>query len=214
MKTIDGRQWATREDLIERSGYGGTTLKSLWRDRRANGHPEAREIDGVMHWDVELWDAWFAEQRKRPRDLSGVDRSGDPDEELPPAGQARVLGVDPARITQYAKNPPPEWPDPVRVEKLKTRDREYRTRAQLWAWVDDPMSGFGTKGGRPSGPDVKARARAVKVLDARVRLAAEALATMPDMEAGKVAALLAERHGQSVSTWKQIVTQARKQARQ
>ncbi|UQI49799.1 hypothetical protein M1P56_35955 (plasmid) [Streptomyces sp. HU2014] len=214
MKTVDGRQWATREDLIEHSGYGETTLKRLWRDRRANGHPGDRAFDGLMHWDMNAWDTWFAKYRERPRDLSGVDRSGDPDEQLPPAGQARVLGVDPARITQYGKTPPPGWPDPVRVEELPTRNREYRTRAQLWAWVDDPISGFGTKGGRPPGPDPKARARAAKVLDARVRLATEALAAMPDLKAGEVAAALAERHGQGVDTWKRIVTQARKQSQQ
>ncbi|MFF0170260.1 hypothetical protein [Streptomyces prasinus] len=212
MKTADGRQWANREDLIEHSGYGGTTLKRLWRDRRANGHPEPREIDGVMHWDLKEWDQWFAQHRDRPRDLSGVDRSGDPDEQLPPAGQARVLGVDPSRITQYGKNPPPEWPAPVRVEKLRTRTREYRTRAQLWAWVDNPVSGFGTSGGRPPGPDLKARA--AKTPDPRVRLAAEALAAMPGRKAGEVAAALAETHGQSIDTWKRIVTQARKGVQQ
>ncbi|MFE1075133.1 hypothetical protein ACFW5W_28440 [Streptomyces sp. NPDC058783] len=212
MKTVDGRQWANREDLIEHSGYSAMTLKSLWRDRRDNGHPEPRDIDGVMHWDLESWNQWFAEHRERPRDLSGVDRSGDPDEQLPPAKQARVLGVDPSRITQYAKNPPPGWPAPVRVEELSTRKREYRTRAQLWEWVDNPASGFGTRGGRPSGPDPKARA--AKESDPRVRLAAEALAEMPDRKAGEVAAVLAERHGQSVSTWKPIITQARRTAQQ
>ncbi|MDG9728428.1 hypothetical protein [Streptomyces sp. DH41] len=211
MKTVDGRQWANREDLIEHSGYGGTTLKRLWRDRRANGHPDAREIDGVMHWDLEKWDEWFAQHRERPRDLSGIDRSGDPDEQLPPAGQARVLGVDPARITQYTKNPPPEWPDPVHVEELRTRTREYRTRAQLWEWVDNPVSGFGTKGGRPSGSGVKTGEEKAA---ARIRLAVEALAAMPGRKAGEVAAVLAERHGQSVDTWKRVITQARKQAQQ
>lgn len=214
MKTVDGRQWANREDLIEHSGYGGSTLKALWRDRGANGHPAAREIDGVMHWDLEVWAAWFAQHRKRSRDLSGVDRSGDPDEQLPPAGQARVLGVDPSRITQYTKNPPPEWPDPVHVEKLPTRTREYRTRAQLWAWVDNPVSGFGTSGGRPPGPDPKTRAKKAKAPDPRIRLAVEALAAAPDRKANEVAAALAERHGQSVDTWKRIIAQARKQTQQ
>ncbi|MFF9892945.1 hypothetical protein ACF1G1_25890 [Streptomyces albidoflavus] len=210
MKSVDGRTWASREDLIEHSGYGIATIKRLWRDRRTNGHPAAREIDGFMHWDLEEWSAWLAGYLDRPRDLSGVDRSGDPDEQLPPAGQARVLGVDPARITQYTKKPPPEWPDPVRVEELRTRVREYRTRAQLWAWVDDPLSGFGTKGGRTSGAVIKAaEAKAA----ARVRLAAEALAAMPGRKADEVVAALAARHGQSEVTWKKAVTQARKEAR-
>ncbi len=211
MKTIEGRTWASREDLIAHSGRSRDTLSKLWRDRRTNGHPEARAIDGVMHWDVQVWDEWFAGHCERPRDLSGVDRSGDPDEPLPPAGQARVLGVDPARITQYGKKPPPEWPAPVRTEQLTTRTREYRTRAQLWAWVDNPVSGFGTKGGRPTGPGVKTgEAKAAT----RLRLATEALAAMPDRKAGEVAAVLVERHGQSVDTWKRVITQARKQTQQ
>ncbi|MEV6403927.1 hypothetical protein AB0M58_13410 [Streptomyces bobili] len=209
MKTVEGRQWANREELIEHSGYSRDTLWKLWRDRGTNGHPEARDFDGVMHWDVQVWDAWFAAHCKRPRDLSGVDRTGDPDEPLPPAAQARVLGVDPARITQYTKHPPPAWPDPVRIEQLTTRTREYRTRAQLWAWVDNPVSGFGTRGGRPPGPDPKVRAAKGKAPDPRVRLAAEALAAAPGRKAGQVAADLAARHGQSVDTWRRIVTQAR-----
>jgi hypothetical protein len=207
VRTIEGRQWASREDLIEHSGYSRDTLWKLWHARGTNGHPEPRDIDGVMHWDVQVWDDWFTEHCKRHRDLSGVDRSGDPDEPLPPAGQARVLGVDPARITQYTKNPPPEWPEPVHTEQLATRIREYRTRAQLWTWVDDPVSGFGTKGGRPAGPGTKTAAAKTA---ARIRLAAEALAAMPGRTVAEVAAVLAEQHGQSVDTWKRAITQARK----
>ncbi|MFI0813380.1 hypothetical protein [Streptomyces echinatus] len=212
MKTADGRQWANREDLIEHSGYGGTTLKRLWRDRRTNGHPEPRDIDCVMHWDLEIWAQWFAQHRDRPRNLSGVDRSGDPDEQLPPAKRAAYSASTPAGSPSTPRTPPPEWPDPVHVEELPTRTREYRTRAQLWTWVDNPVSGFGTSGGRPPGPDPKARA--AKTADPRLRLAAEALAAMPGRKAGEVAAALAETHGQSVDTWKRIVTQARKEAQQ
>lgn len=214
MKTIDGRQWANREDLIEHSGYSRDTLRKEWSNREANGHPPARTIDGVMHWDLEVWDHWFEKHRQQQsRDVSGVDRSGDPDEELPPVMQARVLGVDPSRITQYAKNPPPGWPDPIRTEQLKTRTREYRTRRQLWAFVDDPAGGFGTAGGRPSGPDPKVRARRAKTPDPRIQQAIEALAAQPDQKAGEVAADLAEQHGGSIHTWKRIVTQARQQSR-
>lgn len=206
METIDGRQWANREDLAAHSGYSRATLGALWRDRQTNGHPQPRMIGDVMHWDLAWWDEWFQELPRRPRDLSGVDRSGDPDEQLPPAGQARVLGVDPARITQYSRNPPPGWPDPVRVEELPTRRREYRTRRQLWQWVDDPVSGFGTRGGRPSGPATKE-----KKPDQRIAVAAAFLAAHPERRPGQAAADLAEQHGQSVDTWKRIVTAARKQ---
>ncbi|MET8661389.1 hypothetical protein [Streptomyces griseus] len=209
MKTVDGRPWANRKELIEHSGYSRASLANLWRDRDANGHPSARPMNGVMHWDLEEWTHWFEKHAERTRDLSKVDRAGDPDEELPPAGQARLLGVDPSRITQYTKKPPPGWPDPIRTEQLETRTREYRTRAQLWEWVDNPASGFGTKGGQPTGRTAKGAAP-----DPRVRLAAEALAALPGRKAAEVADILAERHGKSVSTWKQIITQARKEFRQ
>ncbi|MEU9535894.1 hypothetical protein AB0D00_26745 [Streptomyces sp. NPDC048213] len=210
MQSIDGRQWATREELVEHSNYGrAASLANLWHDRETNRHPPARLVDGVPHWDLEAWTQWLAEHHERePRDDRGVDRTGDPGEHLPPAEQARVLGVDVSRITQYAKTPPRGWPDPIRTERLRTRTREYRTRAQLWQFADNPDSGFGTRG-RPVG----ARAKNKKP-DPRIQQAAEALAARPYMKAGQVAALLAERHGQSVVTWKRIITQARKGTQQ
>ncbi|GHH25898.1 hypothetical protein [Streptomyces rubradiris] len=213
MKTDDGRQWATREDLIEHSGYSRTTLTNLWLARESNGHPEAHTIDGVMHWDLKVWTEWLAEHRRhRPRDEDRVDRSGDPDEELPPAGQARVLGIDPSRITQYEKNPPVGWPDPVRIEELPTRIRRWRTRRQLWQFADEhPL--LGTVG-RPPGPETKPRASKTEGSDPRIRVAAEALASQPDRKVREVAADLAREHGQSVDTWKRIITEARKRTQQ
>ncbi|MDA5279874.1 hypothetical protein [Streptomyces sp. Isolate_45] len=209
MKTIDGRLWATREDLITHSGYSRATLAKLWSAREDNNHPMARAIDGVMHWDLELWAQWFERHqadRKKSDAEARVDRTGDPDEELAPAAQARLLGIDPSRITQYGKNPPPGWPAPVRVEELPTRVREYRTRRQLWGFVD-ANAAFGTAGGRPSGP------AAEKGPDPRIQLAVEALTADPDRRPGEVAADLARRHGQSIDTWKRVVTEARRGSR-
>ncbi|MEV8605558.1 hypothetical protein AB0465_37455 [Streptomyces griseoviridis] len=207
MRTADGRQWANREDLAEHSGYNVSVLYALWMRRRVNGHPEARDINGVKHWDLAKWDAWLESLRKRPRDLSGVDRSGHPRVPLSPTGQARVLGVDRSRISQYSRNPPPGWPEPCHVEKLTKRGREFRTREQLWAWVDDPISGFGSKGGRYTGSSTGKTAEAP---GRRVQLAVEALTEMSDRKAGEIAAILAQRHGQSVDSWKRSVTEARR----
>ena len=209
MKTIDGCQLANREDLIEHSGYSLATLVALWKERETNGHPPARQVAGVMHWDLDIWSSWFKEvMQQRTRDDSGVDRGGDPDEELSPKDQARVLGVDPSRITQYDKKPPPGWPEPVRVEQLPTRTRAYRTRRQLWNFADTSPT-FGTLGGRPHGPDPKTQAAKAETPDPRIQKAAEALRDLPGRTAGEVAAALAECHGGSVYTWKRIVTQAR-----
>ncbi|MFD5589773.1 hypothetical protein ACFWII_39050 [Streptomyces sp. NPDC127063] len=198
MQTIDGRLYATRAELSERAGYkGDATLRALWADREDNGHPPARRIGRVLYWDVEEWERWFtAYQRQR----NGVDYSGSPDEELPPADQAKVLGIDVSAISHYRDNPPPGWPAPVRTEELESgRVREYRTRRQLWEYADSrPRAG--TAGRTPAkGPDP------------RVALAIEALAAEPGRKAGETAAALAERHGGGLSTWKRIVTEARRQ---
>ncbi|GGY71124.1 hypothetical protein GCM10010363_60340 [Streptomyces omiyaensis] len=213
MKTIGGRQWANRDDLIAHTGYSRTTIADLWRDRETNGHPQPRLIHRVMHWDLEEWTGWFEQHRQqsaapssKPDPASRVDRSGDPDELLPPAAQARLLGVDPSRITQYGKKPPAGWPEPAYVEQLPTRTREYRTRRQLWEFADGNPA-FGTAGGRPPGP-----APTAKTPDPRIRQAARALQAAPHAGAGVVAADLAEKYGGSVHTWKRIITEARKTA--
>ncbi|MFC6486163.1 hypothetical protein ACFQGN_35610 [Streptomyces goshikiensis] len=65
MQTIDGRQWANRDDLIASSGYSRTTIADLWRDREANGHPQPRTIGRVMHWDLEEWTRWFEQHHQQ-----------------------------------------------------------------------------------------------------------------------------------------------------
>ncbi|MCU4750216.1 hypothetical protein [Streptomyces sp. G-5] len=60
MKTIDGRRYASRNDLISHSNYSRAQLANLWRDRDTNGHPPAVILDRVMHWDLEAWDTWLA----------------------------------------------------------------------------------------------------------------------------------------------------------
>ncbi|WP_073882495.1 hypothetical protein [Streptomyces sp. CB00316] len=214
MQSLNGRQFADRTDLMAHSGYGESSLRARWSDRENNGHPPARTIDGVMHWDLVVWSEWFRGMtEQRPRDLRRIDRTGDPDEELPPVKQARVLGVDTSKITAYRKNPPPGWPAPVRVEKLPTRDREYRTRRQLWEFADGEGSRVGTVGGRPTGPDPKVQAAKQTQPDPRVAAALDALAVQPDRMAGDLALALAEQHGGSLPVWRRAVTAARKQTR-
>jgi hypothetical protein len=83
MQTIDGRVYATRAELSERAGYkGDATLRDLWADREDNGHPPALRIGRALYWDVR----------------------GSPDEELPPAGQAKVLGISVSAISRYRDN--------------------------------------------------------------------------------------------------------------
>ncbi|GAA1011493.1 hypothetical protein ACFQWA_27990 [Streptomyces thermogriseus] len=197
MKIIDGREYATRDDLARISGYRSATLRNLWADRQANGHPPARKEGRTLHWDRQEWERWFRDYQLRRK---GVDRSGDPDEELSPAEQARVLGINISAISHYRDNPPPGWPPPVRTEVLPGgRVREFRTRRQLQKYAASaPRAGAG--GRRP-----------VEAQERRVALAAEALAAGPGRKAKEVAAALAERHGGSLSVWQKAVTAARKQ---
>ncbi|MGW5042165.1 hypothetical protein ACWEQK_28810 [Streptomyces parvulus] len=197
MKTIDGRPYATRAELSARAGYKGeATLRALWAERESNGHPPARRIGRALYWDLEVWERWHTEHR---RQHNGVDYSGNPDEELPPADQAKVLGISVSAISHYRDNPPPGWPAPVREEELESRrTREYRTRRQLWAYADaGPRAGAAGRT-QANGPDP------------RVALAVEALAAEPGRKAGETAKALAEQHGGHWTTWRAAVTEARK----
>ncbi|MFJ4418766.1 hypothetical protein [Streptomyces sp. NPDC088925] len=140
------------------------------------------------------------ENGSRASRRDAVDRSGDPDEELAPVEQARVLGIGADAIRRYRKHPPAGWPSPVRVETLPAGGvREFRTRRQLWAYADsDPASRAGKAGRKPAA-----------VPDPRIALAREAL--RDGRGAGTAAAYLADRHGGGLSTWKRIVTAARKE---
>ncbi|MBV6700295.1 hypothetical protein KV557_24850 [Kitasatospora aureofaciens] len=203
MKTINGRTYVDRGELIERSGYSRATLANLWRDRDANGHPPALTIDRIMHWDVEVWLDWEAARRRtRNEQERKVDRSGDPAEELPGPEQARVLGLEPDAIRQYRRNPPKGWPEPVREEEIAPGQfREWRTRQQLWDYADG-RSRAGVAGRRAAaGPNP------------HVQRAVEALEAADGRSVGQVAAELAAETGESVHTWKRRLTEARKQMR-
>ncbi|MFF3265297.1 hypothetical protein ACFYWO_39815 [Streptomyces sp. NPDC002932] len=198
MKIIDGQPYAARAELSARAGYkGDATLRALWAERESNGHPPALRIDRALYWDLEIWERWFTEHQ---RQHNGVDYSGNADEELPPAGQAKVLGIDISAITNYRKNPPRGWPAPARTEELESgRVREFRTRRQLWAYAD-------------AGPRAGVAGRTpAKGPDPRVALAVDALAAEPGRKAGETAAALTEQHGGGLSTWKRAVTEARRQ---
>ncbi|MEW1552246.1 hypothetical protein [Streptomyces tsukubensis] len=197
METIDGRPYATRAELSARAGYkGDATLRALWSDREANGHPPARRIGRVLYWDLQEWQRWYVEYR---RQRNGVDYSGSPDEELPPADQARVLGIAISAIVRYRKWPPPGWPAAVREDPLPGGGfRDFRTRRQLWAYAD---AGLRVGAGDPM---------SAKEPDPRVALAAAVLAAEPGLKAGEAAAALVARHGGGLSTWKWFVTEARR----
>ncbi|MFD8757396.1 hypothetical protein ACFV0O_41450 [Kitasatospora sp. NPDC059577] len=60
MTTLNGREVCTRRDLMDRYGMTLSPLEKWYRNRHANGHPEAVGTVGrELVWDREEWDAWY-----------------------------------------------------------------------------------------------------------------------------------------------------------
>ncbi len=215
MQTTDGRRYAHRGDLAERSGLSEPMLSELWKHRATNGHPPAVEIDGRMHWEVDGpagWDAWFDDRCQQLRDSgTPIDRAGEPDEELTPKQQERLLGLKPGAVKGYRRRPPAGWPSPARVVTLANGyQQELRTRQQLWDYLDSPerrgRSRAGVAGRKPD-PDWQPRRRYEG--DPRLVQAREALQQHPDASLNALAGALHRQHGQSVSTWRRLLETTR-----
>nr|WP_067454041.1 hypothetical protein [Actinomadura macra] len=61
MTTLDGRRVYTRAELMDAHGLGRSTLEKWFRERAANGHPEAAgTVGSQLAWDADAWDHWYA----------------------------------------------------------------------------------------------------------------------------------------------------------
>ncbi|WP_447035511.1 hypothetical protein [Streptomyces sp. DSM 118878] len=101
----------SRADLRKVHGISEPTLQNLWTDRENNGHPPVAEIiDGVMHWDGDVWAKWHHElqrQRATANTTNPPKLDGDPEEMVGPAEAAKVCGfADSTTVSHYVKNPP------------------------------------------------------------------------------------------------------------
>jgi len=206
-RTIRGRLHGDRDALIERLGASRSTLAALWAARAENGHPEAVSEGRRLWWDLEQWDAWYAGYRRQQREAAHpVQRSGDLDELLRPAEQARFLGISESAISHYRARPPKGWPPPASTELTRSgRARELRTRRQLIAYRDQ-ASRTGVAGRKP-GPQPPRKAHPYEG-DPRLELARTALSETPDAADSQLAARLAETHGGSTRTWQRILAVA------
>ncbi|MEU7230144.1 hypothetical protein [Streptomyces chrestomyceticus] len=151
----NGRTLYSRADLQEAYHLSESTLQNLWTDRENNGHPDAEIIDGVMHWDDAEWALWYRElQRQRAAAVTKnpPDLAGDPEEEVGPAGAARICGyADTSTVSHNVKNPPEGWPAPSSYDLLPSgRQRPKWKRWELWRYVAE-RKGRGHAGGRPKG---------------------------------------------------------------
>ncbi|TDC62673.1 hypothetical protein E1200_24920 [Actinomadura sp. GC306] len=64
MTMLDGRRVYTRAELMDAHGLGRSTLEKWFRERAANGHPEAAgTVGSQLAWDAEAWDRWYAAHR-------------------------------------------------------------------------------------------------------------------------------------------------------
>lgn len=214
MQTIDGRRYAHRGELAERSGLSEPMLSALWKQRATNGHPPAVTFEDRMHWELDGptgWDTWFDKRCRQLRDSGQpIDRDGDPGQELTPAQQERLLGLKPGAVAAYRRRPPAGWPQPARVITLPNGyQQEIRTRQQLWDYLDSPQrrgrSRAGAAGRRPD-PDRKPRRR--YEADPRLAQAQAARRQNPEASLNALAGALHREHGYSVSTWSRLLKEA------
>ncbi|MER7043644.1 hypothetical protein ABT391_01835 [Streptomyces jumonjinensis] len=210
----DGRTFYSRADLQEVHGISRPTLQNLWTDREANGHPDATDIDGVMHWDAEEWVRWYAElqrQRAIAATTNAPNLTGAPDEEVGPAEAARICGfADSSTVSHYIKNPPEGWPDePDAYDLLPSgRQRPKWKRWRLWQYVADRKP-RGHAGGRPKGRP-KGQAYPYQG-DERLALARKALSDSPSATNAELIPQLQALSEKMYSrpTWNNILKSAR-----
>ncbi|GAA2242145.1 hypothetical protein GCM10010232_31520 [Streptomyces amakusaensis] len=207
-----GRKLYSRAGLRKAHGISESTLQNLWTDRENNGHPPAEIIDGVMHWDGEVWATWHYELQRRRAAAATTNApklDGDPEEMVGPAEAAKICGfADSATISHYVKNPPESWPAPDDWDELPTRRRPKWKRWRLWQYLAD-RKGRGHAGGRPTGP--RARVAYPYQGDERLTLARQAIAANPKATNAELIPQLLELTEKTYSrpTWNNILKSAR-----
>lgn len=206
-----GRTFYSRAGLRKVHGISEPTLQNLWSDRENNGHPPAKTVDGVMHWDGDEWAKWHHElqrQRAAANTTNPPKLDGDPEEMVGPAEAAKVCGfADSATISHYVKNPPEGWPAPDDWDKLPTRDRPKWKRWRLWQYLAD-RKGRGHAGGRTAGR--KGLAYPYEG-DERLTLARQAIAANPGAKNAELIPQLQSQTEKTYSrpTWNLILKSAR-----
>ena len=148
---IDGRAVISRADLTAR-GFPRSTVDYWYAHRAATGFPEkAGRIGRTDYWFEDEVLAWLpAHAQGKLAALSGVDRSGNPDDLLDAEASARVLGwsgrdsVHAARRTGHLPQP-----DEYGTAANGHPAPQWR-RSTLWAFADS-RPGQGEGGGRRPG---------------------------------------------------------------
>lgn len=73
MESVSGERVHTRAELMAKYGLGRSTLEKWYRERAANGHPEAAGTVGrELVWDAAEWSAWYAGHVARDAPAPGL----------------------------------------------------------------------------------------------------------------------------------------------
>lgn len=147
---IDGRAVISRADMQARHGVSVTSAYLWYRDRAATGHPEPAGVIGrTTYWFEDEWLAWRqSRQDRRLRELTRVDRGGDPDDLVDAAEAARIMGYS-GRGVIHANLRLGYFPGPDDYGRTaRGRPSPRWRRSTVWAAADGRK---GSGGGRPPG---------------------------------------------------------------
>ncbi|MGW1674582.1 hypothetical protein [Streptomyces sp. NPDC002324] len=209
--------WVNRRQLVDDHGISRAVLEQLWRDRDANGHPDAVTYGGVMHWNSAEWGRWHAEHRRttaeeaaRARPRRPVPVTGDPDELIGSSEFGRILQhKDHTWVAKAAVAPPRGFPEPDTWGDPVNRKRPKWKRGRAEQYARDRQDHPPVRPGRPKGSS-NGQPHAYAG-DPRLALARRILSEHPDAtQAEQIVRLqqLSDR-ASSASTWTKILTTAR-----
>uniref|UniRef100_UPI003F49169B hypothetical protein n=1 Tax=unclassified Streptomyces TaxID=2593676 RepID=UPI003F49169B len=204
VRQIDGRSYETRAELAQRHGISQRTLSRYWDAQERNGHPDAVQIDGVMHWPSAAFDEWLSTHRpqRQKKPAPPADMGG-------PADFARICGHStPHTIMDWVRSSPPGFPEPDYWHALPSgRRRPYWREERMRQWAEDGRSRHGRAGANPGRP----RTAAPYAGDPRLTLARQLLAENPDATTAQLVDLMIQQYPERYSrpTWTRIAATAR-----
>jgi transcriptional regulator with XRE-family HTH domain len=217
VQIIDGRPYLTRAELAARVGRTERSLSNWWQDRDSNGHPPAVRIERTLHWEERVWIPWHKGHLRntwQDHNPPGAGQAPTPvqfstlpdDTMIGTADVAAETGMNARTIREYRRNPPAGWPEPTWTLDENGREIPEWRVGDIRDYIRNRDGG---SRGRPAGQTPAPRKSHSYEGDARLDIAARALAADPDTSATAIAARLAHEHGGASRTWERICATAR-----
>lgn len=149
-RMLHGRRVVDRDGAADAARLGVSSIDKLYAGRVGNGFPERIPGTGTAEWyedDVRDWRV--RHQQAKRATLTPVDRTGDPDELVGPAGAAEILGYrDPQNLRHSSV-----WPRLLAAvdhqESLPSGRVRRSWKRRTVQDIADQRTGKG--GGRPAG---------------------------------------------------------------